>query len=1251
MTTQAQTLLRYFARMRKMNSLGIIAQNLKLSRAKCRSFDTQADLIAEIGKPYEWLKTPSSKTNDKPKSYYVVIAMCETGGARHIYPFFSLAATLSDNGSQQQLCPQLSESIIYNTVNLLDPKRITPEVCFNIADNPVQYEVQPAPNSDNFTAIVEHAITQFLGLCDQPNLDALMIDFAQKFRKRMALSVYTTDLVVDDNDSTNQLYDALIQDPLVFENTTLSRFLSVYSYTKPISRHLTTDELYQAMRQSPDYMLGHMDSSTDRLDGNLGDRSLDPLDNSQRFTLLAQALKPTEALSHNIAVNGPPGSGKTAMLKAVIAHQWVEAALHQKPCPIVAANGSTNVSVTNVIDAFGSVAQQAYSTDEMRLYQRWLPVCPSYGSYAAAMSTLSKQIEKDKDYTLKNTILQSHNAKELPTLFTWEGDFAMLSDYTALDEVIAHYVSCGNAYFGGGNMTVTEIKDKLHDKLVQTHKAMVQAHQYFYGAVFTRNHDAIAKHFNVSHAIEQMTRVKQQVEMLVSDNIKESCEALAILCREVVRDEGIDLDRLSKEDPTYKRLYQYASTLATEHYLDLTFRARLFHYTARYWEASYLIESKAKLLVLNNYDNRIEALRRVAMITPCVVSTLHNMPNLARITAHYDGRYIRDYLYGAFDLLITDETGQADIAQGLPLFSLTRNALTVGDVEQLQPVIQDFTLADEQITASQLGINDPSWQYWHQQKLTRLNGSVLTLSREASSVNYQGKGLLLRGHYRCQTQIIRYCDQLVYENKLFFLPFKSKENELYKPLSWVPIHSKASNCNGSKINTDEANMIVEFIFSQWPRIAAYYRNKECDVRIQDVIAIVSPFKTQFELIANRLKLACRKRHWSDERLRITESDIQAMKIGTVDAMQGAEKDIILFSGTHTIQNGARPFFAKKPFLLNVALSRAKQHFIAFICPEVYQVNADNNTDPTADSVRFLGRYLYECGQKLFPNHLFVVESQKKITGLRNILGCEYEFVATHGTVVELPYSDKGLSFADGLVPHYTPKEHTDDIIEDIVEKSKNLENIYLAMDDDHMGEAIAWHTSKLILAKAPQLKDKIKRVRLRAITPNAVTEAVKEATDIDTRMVASVIIREIADQLIAHKLSETNKTNHQQSTSLPHKWFSPLTPHKKIHLGRVKSGILDLIARRMQKANEVTATIATLEVNGKTLVGTVACDSRYTLPKLCEQQWHLNSWQSYDYALSAPSGSTIDVMKYAWRLNELDPVDTYNSLYSLYLGE
>src|SRR5690606_31648410 len=92
-------------------------------------------------------------------------------------------------------------------------------------------------------------------------------------------------------------------------------------------------------------LVGHIDEYED------GQRSLFPLDRTQRSAVHAiLSLKAGELQ----AVNGPPGSGKTSMLRAVVASKWVAAALNKEPCPIIIACGATNQSVTNVIDAFGN---------------------------------------------------------------------------------------------------------------------------------------------------------------------------------------------------------------------------------------------------------------------------------------------------------------------------------------------------------------------------------------------------------------------------------------------------------------------------------------------------------------------------------------------------------------------------------------------------------------------------------------------------------------------------------------------------------------------------------------------------------------------------------------------------------------------------------------------------------------------------------------------------------------------------------
>ncbi|HEX5870446.1 MAG TPA: AAA domain-containing protein, partial [Longimicrobium sp.] len=95
------------------------------------------------------------------------------------------------------------------------------------------------------------------------------------------------------------------------------------------------------------------------------------------------ALAPSqrEALHHALrlddgdllAINGPPGTGKTTLIQSVVASLWVRAALDQGEPPVIVATSTNNQAVTNVIDSFGKAAQA-----ESPLAGRWLPEVSSF---------------------------------------------------------------------------------------------------------------------------------------------------------------------------------------------------------------------------------------------------------------------------------------------------------------------------------------------------------------------------------------------------------------------------------------------------------------------------------------------------------------------------------------------------------------------------------------------------------------------------------------------------------------------------------------------------------------------------------------------------------------------------------------------------------------------------------------------------------------------------------------------------------
>src|SRR5690606_23914049 len=91
-----------------------------------------------------------------------------------------------------------------------------------------------------------------------------------------------------------------------------------------------------------------------------------------------------------LAVNGPPGTGKTTLLQSVVANEVVNSAVRGDEPAVIVACSSNNQAVTNIIDSFASVKKK-----QGGLYERWLPDLAGFGLY---LPSQGKQVQDHIPY-------------------------------------------------------------------------------------------------------------------------------------------------------------------------------------------------------------------------------------------------------------------------------------------------------------------------------------------------------------------------------------------------------------------------------------------------------------------------------------------------------------------------------------------------------------------------------------------------------------------------------------------------------------------------------------------------------------------------------------------------------------------------------------------------------------------------------------------------------------------------------------
>ncbi len=176
--------------------------------------------------------------------------------------------------------------------------------------------------------------------------------------------------------------------------------------------------------------------------------------------------------------------------------------------------------------------------------------------------------------------------------------------------------------------------------------------------------------------------------------------------------------------------------------------------------------------------------------------------------------------------------------------------------------------------------------------------------------------------------------------------------------------------------------------------------------------------------------------------------------------------------------------------------------------------------------------------------LVIVESPTKARKLRGYLDKNYIIEASVGHIRDLPSKKLGVDLANNFEPEYEVNPDKKKVLTALKKAAQQSDTVYLAMDPDREGEAIAWHVKHLLADKNQSLK--FVRSTFHEITKDAVLKAIANPGEIISDLVDAQQARRVVDRLVGYKVS-------------PVLWKKV---RRGLSAGRVQSVALRLIAER-----------------------------------------------------------------------------------------
>jgi hypothetical protein len=291
---------------------------------------------------------------------------------------------------------------------------------------------------------------------------------------------------------------------------------------------------------------------------------------------------------------------------------------------------------------------------------------------------------------------------------------------------------------------------------------------------------------------------------------------------------------------------------------------------------------------------------------PAFGSTLLSLGNVFPPEAH------------RFDKLVIDEGGQCHPAYAVSGLMRCRRALIIGDVHQLEPVIQ-LSEDDEGRVRRAAGID--SEQYW-------INDYAIWERSGVSAQRIADRAVhrrpTLRVHFRSQPEIIALSDALCGYGLEIRTPESSLTEQcplLRAPVLLSPVNGQQQRSRSSWFNAAEVQRVVQLVGHLAHEGVSW-----------GDLAVITPYVGQLDAMRNAFRRAGFPVETEQEFEAGATPIGQGLATGTVHRFQGGERRVVVFSTVATRVRSLR-FLNHRVNLVNVAVSRAREHLVVVGDPE------------------------------------------------------------------------------------------------------------------------------------------------------------------------------------------------------------------------------------------------------------------------------------------------------------------------------